>query len=76
MAIEQLLAPSFIPLNHAITKSPELNCSKKEAWLDLLGGIMYASNRPSPVGRIIPMKMVLRSLAVNVTHHHRTRHSM
>ena len=40
IAIEQLLAPSFTPLNHAITKSPELSCSKKEAWLDIFGGIM------------------------------------
>ena len=38
--MEQLLAPSAVPLNHAINRSPVGSSSTKEAWLAVAGGIM------------------------------------
>ena len=57
------LTPSLDPLNHVITKSPLGHGWIKEAWLDLKGGIMYASMVPSVVFRRIPSNFGAASLS-------------
>jgi hypothetical protein len=54
--MEQSLASSAAPLNHARASPPPGICSIVAAWFDANGGTRCASKEPSPAGRITPSK--------------------